>query len=245
MRTVVEKLAGDAVAKMFIHREILIFGVYGGNMSTGLPDETFRLGQHRLADTMATFVGDHGQGRPAKLLAAPGTLGRVAVVGSGPGGLAAAADLARFGAEVTVYEALHVVGGVLRYGIPAFRLPRDIIDKEVRRLGEMGVHFELNKIIGKTFTLAQLMQGKGFDAVFVAAGGYHHHMAMNTWRSAGAGFRAPALGLGRVDITLPDDSHVAQAADRLRAGGVQVRDTGVSVELDDPWGNLVRLSTDD
>ena len=82
-------------------------------------------------------------------------------------------------------------------------------------------------------------------AVFVAAGGYHHHMAMNTWRSAGAGLRAPALGLGRVDITLPDDSHVAQAADRLRAGGVQVRDTGVSVELDDPWGNLVRLSTDD
>ena len=61
MRTVVEKLAGDAVAKMFIHREILVFGVYGGNMSTGLPDETFRLGQHRLADTMATFVGDHGQ----------------------------------------------------------------------------------------------------------------------------------------------------------------------------------------
>lgn len=61
MRAVVEKLAGDAVAKMFIHREILVFGVYGGNMSTGLPDEMFRLGQHRLADTMATFVGDHGQ----------------------------------------------------------------------------------------------------------------------------------------------------------------------------------------
>lgn len=54
MRTVVEKLAGDAVAKMFIHREILIFGVYGGNMSTGLPDETFCLGQHRLADAMAS-----------------------------------------------------------------------------------------------------------------------------------------------------------------------------------------------
>ena len=69
-----------------------------------------------------------------------------------------------------MYEALHVVGGVLRYGIPAFRLPRDIIDKEVRRLGEMGVRFELNKVIGKTFTLAQLMQDKGFAAVFVAAG---------------------------------------------------------------------------
>ncbi|MFT3862033.1 VOC family protein [Micropruina sp.] len=79
-------------------------------------------------------------------------------------------------------------------------------------------------------------------AVFVAAGGYHHHMAMNTWRSAGAGFRAPALGLGRVDITLPSAEDVAQAAGRLRAAGTQLRDTGAFVELDDPWGNVVRLS---
>ncbi|MBL8316757.1 MAG: NADPH-dependent glutamate synthase [Burkholderiaceae bacterium] len=116
------------------------------------------------------FVGDHGKGRPARLLAAAGSLGQVAIVGSGPGGLAAAADLARFGAAVTVYEALHIVGGVLRYGIPSFRLPRDIIDKEVQRLRDMGVRFELNKVIGKTFTLAQLMGDKGFGAVFVAAG---------------------------------------------------------------------------
>ena len=79
-------------------------------------------------------------------------------------------------------------------------------------------------------------------AVFVSAGGYHHHMAMNTWRSAGAGMRAPALGLGRVDIVLPDASDVAMAADRLRAAGSQLRDSGEAVELDDPWGNLVRLS---
>lgn len=79
-------------------------------------------------------------------------------------------------------------------------------------------------------------------AVFVSAGGYHHHMAMNTWRSAGAGLRAPGLGLGRVDITLPDATEVARAADRLRAHGVQLRDTGAAVELDDPWGNLVRLA---
>ena len=79
-------------------------------------------------------------------------------------------------------------------------------------------------------------------AVFVAAGGYHHHMAMNTWRSAGVGLRAPSLGLGRVDINLPTDSDVAQAAARLRAAGTQLRDTGAAVELDDPWGNLVRLS---
>ena len=79
-------------------------------------------------------------------------------------------------------------------------------------------------------------------AVFVSAGGYHHHMAMNTWRSAGAGLRAPGLGLGRVDITLPDVTEVARAADRLRAHGVQLRDTGATVELDDPCGNLVRLA---
>ena len=79
-------------------------------------------------------------------------------------------------------------------------------------------------------------------AVFVAAGGYHHHMAMNTWRSAGVGLRAPSLGLGRVDISLPTAADVAQAAARLRSAGSQLRDTGAAVELDDPWGNLVRLS---
>lgn len=94
----------------------------------------------------------------------------MAIVGSGPAGLAAAADLVRFGADVTVYEALHVIGGVLRYGIPAFRLPREIIDREVQGLRDMGVKFELNKVIGKTFTITQLMNGMGFDAVFVGAG---------------------------------------------------------------------------
>ena len=71
---------------------------------------------------------------------------------------------------MTVYEALHVVGGVLRYGIPAFRLPRDIIEREVRRLSDAGVVFELNKVVGKTFSIAQLQTERGFDAVFVAAG---------------------------------------------------------------------------
>ncbi len=79
-------------------------------------------------------------------------------------------------------------------------------------------------------------------AVFVSAGGYHHHMAMNTWSSAGTGLRAPALGLGRVDIALPDADQVARAATRLRDHGVPLRDDGAVVELDDPWGNLVRLS---
>ena len=91
-------------------------------------------------------------------------------MGSGPAGLAAAADLVRYGADVTIYEALHVVGGVLRYGIPSFRLPRDIIDREVNRLKDMGVKIETNKVVGKTFTVAQLMQEKGFDSVFLGVG---------------------------------------------------------------------------
>ncbi len=116
------------------------------------------------------FVGDHA--RPARAVppSFAGALGKVAIVGSGPAGLAAAADLVRYGADVTVYEALHVVGGVLRYGIPSFRLPRDIIEREVQRLQDLGVHFETNKVIGKTFTVPQLMNGKGYDAVFVGAG---------------------------------------------------------------------------
>ena len=116
------------------------------------------------------FIGDNA--RPLKAVPPPyaGKLGTVAIVGSGPGGLAAAADLARFGASVTVYEALHVVGGVLRYGIPSFRLPRAIIDREVERLKDLGVRFETNKVVGKTFAIADLLENRGFDAVFVAAG---------------------------------------------------------------------------
>jgi glutamate synthase (NADPH) small chain len=116
------------------------------------------------------FVGDHARARKAQPPANAGQLGRVAIVGSGPGGLAAAADLARAGAAVTVYEALHVLGGVLRYGIPAFRLPRDIIERELAGLSDLGVRFETNKVIGQTFTVRELLDERGFDAVFVAAG---------------------------------------------------------------------------
>ncbi|OGA98974.1 MAG: glutamate synthase (NADPH), homotetrameric [Burkholderiales bacterium RIFCSPHIGHO2_12_FULL_61_11] len=116
------------------------------------------------------FVGDNAHAARPKPLHFEKSLGRVAIVGSGPGGLAAAADLVKFGADVTVYEALHVIGGVLRYGIPSFRLPRVIIDREVQRLRDSGVKFETNKVIGKTFTVPQLTGNMGFDAVFVAAG---------------------------------------------------------------------------
>ncbi len=116
------------------------------------------------------FVGDHAKPRRRTPPRFETALGRVAIVGSGPGGLAAAADLVKFGAKVTVFEALHVIGGVLRYGIPAFRLPRNIIEREVNQLREAGVAFITNKVIGKTFTIAQLTGAMGFDAVFIAAG---------------------------------------------------------------------------
>jgi glutamate synthase (NADPH/NADH) small chain len=116
------------------------------------------------------FVGDNARPRKAEPLRFERKLGNVAVVGSGPSGLAVAADLLRYGCDVTVYEALHVVGGVLQYGIPSFRLPREIISREVEHLKALGVKFETNKVIGKTFSVTQLMQEMGFDAVFVGAG---------------------------------------------------------------------------
>ncbi|MCL4747269.1 MAG: NADPH-dependent glutamate synthase [Burkholderiaceae bacterium] len=116
------------------------------------------------------FVGDNANPRKAAPPRFERSLGKVAVIGSGPSGLAVAADVLRYGCEVTVYEALHVVGGVLQYGIPSFRLPREIITREVENLRAMGVRFETNKVIGKTFTVPQLMEQMGFDAVFVGAG---------------------------------------------------------------------------
>ncbi len=95
---------------------------------------------------------------------------RAAIVGSGPAGLACAGDLIKAGVDVTVYEALHVAGGVLKYGIPEFRLPNDTIDIEIEGLAKLGVKFELDCIIGKLFTIPQLMNGMGYDSVFIATG---------------------------------------------------------------------------
>jgi glutamate synthase (NADPH/NADH) small chain len=116
------------------------------------------------------FVGDNARPRRPEPPPLARTLGKVAVVGSGPSGLAVAADCIKYGCDVTVYEALHVVGGVLQYGIPAFRLPREIIGREVDTLRAMGVKFETNKVVGKTFSIPELLNERGFDAVFVGAG---------------------------------------------------------------------------
>lgn len=95
---------------------------------------------------------------------------KVAVIGSGPSGLACAGELSQRGYEVTVFEALHVAGGVLVYGIPEFRLPKSIVQKEVQNLKKMGVKIETNMVIGKTLTIDELMENYGFSAVFIGSG---------------------------------------------------------------------------
>lgn len=101
---------------------------------------------------------------------APLTGKKVAIVGSGPSGLTAAGDLVQRGHEVHVFEALHELGGVLVYGIPEFRLPKQIIRQQIDYMRAMGVRFETNVVVGKTITINELMEEEGFDAVFVGTG---------------------------------------------------------------------------
>jgi glutamate synthase (NADPH/NADH) small chain len=101
---------------------------------------------------------------------APSTGRKVAIVGSGPAGLSCAGDLVLKGHAVTVFEALHEIGGVLVYGIPEFRLPKDIVRNEVNNLRQMGVEFQTNVVIGKTITVDELLDELGFDAMFIATG---------------------------------------------------------------------------
>ncbi|MBQ3836148.1 MAG: NAD(P)-binding protein, partial [Treponema sp.] len=95
---------------------------------------------------------------------------KVAVIGSGPAGLTVAADCSRAGHDVTVFEAFHKAGGVMVYGIPEFRLPKDIVAKEVENLKKMGVKFEMNFLVGRTSSIQQILTEKGFDAAFVGTG---------------------------------------------------------------------------
>ena len=96
---------------------------------------------------------------------------KVAVIGSGPSGLACASDLAKWGYEVTVFEALHKLGGVLVYGIPEFRLPKEkIVAREIDTLRKLGVKFETDVVVGRTITIDALMDEEGFDAVFIGSG---------------------------------------------------------------------------
>ncbi len=118
------------------------------------------------------FVADWHNAHAAEAPAVPASNGhKVAVVGSGPSGLTCAGDLAKRGYKVTVFEALHTAGGVLVYGIPEFRLPKSIVQKEVDNLKAMGVDIETNVVIGKTLTVDELLGEEfGYEAVFVGSG---------------------------------------------------------------------------
>ncbi len=117
------------------------------------------------------FVADRHNEQSATPMQKPMPNGHsVAVIGSGPAGLTCAGELAKRGYDVTVFEALHTAGGVLVYGIPEFRLPKTIVQKEIETLKALGVRIEVNTVIGKTHSVEELMQEMGFEAVFIGTG---------------------------------------------------------------------------
>ena len=117
------------------------------------------------------FVADWHNAHAAAAAEKPASNGhRVAIVGSGPAGLTCAGDLARKGYDVTVFEALHLAGGVLVYGIPEFRLPKAIVQKEVDGLKALGVTIATDTVIGRTLSVDELMEEQGFEAVFIGSG---------------------------------------------------------------------------
>ena len=118
------------------------------------------------------FVADWARENGIKPVGAKEKLGKkVAVIGSGPAGLTCAGDLAKLGYDVTIFEALHETGGVLVYGIPEFRLPKEgVVKAEIENVKSLGVHIETNVVIGKSTTIDELMDEEGFDAVFIGSG---------------------------------------------------------------------------
>ncbi len=138
-----------------------------GSCILGIKGESVAIGQ------LERFVADHARrsgGGPAAQKAAPNGR-KVAVVGSGPAGLACAGDLSKLGYDVTIFEALHRAGGVLEYGIPEFRLPKDeVVEYEVGQIRKLGVKIETDVVIGRTVTIDELFDREGFEAVFIGSG---------------------------------------------------------------------------
>ena len=135
-----------------------------GKCVRGIKTESVGIGR------LERFVADWHREHSGEKAAAPASNGhKVAVIGSGPSGLTAAGDLAKMGYKVTIYEALHTPGGVLVYGIPEFRLPKEIVRQEINGLKDLGVDVETNVVIGKTITIDELFD-MGNEAVFIGSG---------------------------------------------------------------------------
>lgn len=137
-----------------------------GNCILGVKGEAVAIGK------LERFVADYNRenGVPVTGKAVPNGH-KVAIVGSGPSGLACASDLAKAGYDVTIFEVLHKAGGVLQYGIPEFRLPKDtVVEHEIENVRRLGVRIETNVVIGRTLTVDQLMDKEGYEAVFIGSG---------------------------------------------------------------------------
>ena len=137
-----------------------------GKCIRGIKGEPISIG--KLERFVADWAGEHGiKPDPAKEKIGK----KVAVIGSGPAGLTCAGDLAKLGYDVTIFEALHKAGGVLVYGIPEFRLPKEaVVQKEIENVKSLGVKIETDVVIGKSITIDQLLEDEGFDAVFIGSG---------------------------------------------------------------------------
>ena len=143
-----------------------------GKCVLGIKGESVAIGR------LERFVADWDRAQEHEAVALPEKNGKkVGVVGAGPAGLACAGDLAKMGYDVTVFEALHTPGGVLMYGIPEFRLPKDIVQHEINNIRDLGVKFEVDAIVGKLYDIEELRTEYGFDAFFVGTGaGLPHFM---------------------------------------------------------------------
>ena len=137
-----------------------------GKCVKGIKGDSISIG--KLERFVADYAREHGI-EPDNKIEKNGI--KIAIIGSGPAGLTCAGDLAKLGYDVTIFEALHKAGGVLTYGIPEFRLPKDtVVSSEVEKIKKLGVKFEYNVIVGKTVTIDQLLTDENFQAVFIASG---------------------------------------------------------------------------
>ena len=175
-----------------------------GNCVLGIKGEAIAIG------ALERYVGDNTIAKKTEIVSSGK---KVAIVGSGCAGITAAADLRKAGHEVVIFEALHKFGGVLRYGIPPFRLPRKILDREIANLQEMGVKFEKNVIVGKSISLKQLKED-GFDAIFICSGAGLPKMMNIPGENLNGVFSANEF-LTRVNLM---DAHLESSATPLKIG---------------------------
>ena len=197
-----------------------------GNCVLGIRGESVAIG------ALERYVGDNTNAAEVEIKPSGK---KVAVIGSGCAGITAAADLRKAGHEVVVFEALHKLGGVLRYGIPPFRLPRTFLDREIANLEKMGVKFRKNVVIGKSLTLKEL-KNDGFDAVFICSGAGFPKMLnikgenLNGVYSANEFLtRVNLMGAGRSDVPTP--IRIGEKAAIIGGGNVAMDAARTAVRL--------------